>query len=164
MPRRVFFSFHYDADNWRASQVRNIGAVDGNPAASDNDWESVTRGGDAAIKRWIAGQMYGRTCAVVLIGANTANRKWINFEISESWNQGLGVVGIHVHRLKDRNQQQSAKGLNPFDYVSFTKSGAALSVIPTHDPPFWDSRDVYGHIGANIADWIEEAVALRAVY
>ena len=25
MTRRVFYSFHYDADNWRAAMVRNIG-------------------------------------------------------------------------------------------------------------------------------------------
>lgn len=26
-----FYSFHYAPDNWRASQVRNIGAVEGKP-------------------------------------------------------------------------------------------------------------------------------------
>lgn len=51
MKRRVFYSFHYDPDNWRAAQVRNIGSIEGNSPASDNDWETVTRGGDAAIKR-----------------------------------------------------------------------------------------------------------------
>ena len=28
MARRVFFSFHYKADNWRASQVRNMGEAE----------------------------------------------------------------------------------------------------------------------------------------
>jgi hypothetical protein len=49
MARRAFFSFHFDADNWRASQVRNIRAIEGNPPTSDNDWETVKKGGDAAI-------------------------------------------------------------------------------------------------------------------
>lgn len=30
MKRQVFFSFHYQPDSRRASQVRNIGALDGN--------------------------------------------------------------------------------------------------------------------------------------
>ena len=81
MKRRVFYSFHYKPDNWRASKVRNIGAIEGNQPATDNDWETVKRGGDRAIERWIAGQMRGRSCTVVLVGANTANRKWINREI-----------------------------------------------------------------------------------
>jgi hypothetical protein len=50
MARRVFFSFHYDADKWRASQVRNMGALEGNIPCSDNDWETVKRGGDAGIE------------------------------------------------------------------------------------------------------------------
>lgn len=29
MPRKVFYSFHFAPDSWRASQVRNIGIVEG---------------------------------------------------------------------------------------------------------------------------------------
>ena len=88
MARKCFYSFHYDLDNARASQVRNIGAIEGNRPASDNDWESVTRGGDNAIKNWIAAQMNGRSFAIVLAGAETANRKWINYEIIKAWDDG----------------------------------------------------------------------------
>ena len=27
MKRKVFYSFHFDNDNWRAGQVRNMGVV-----------------------------------------------------------------------------------------------------------------------------------------
>ena len=81
MARRCFFSFHYKPDAQRASQVRQIGSIEGNRPATDNDWEKVTAGGDTAIKKWIADQMYGKSCTVVLVGAATANRKWINQEI-----------------------------------------------------------------------------------
>lgn len=162
MARRSFYSFHYRPDNWRASQVRNMGAIDGNPPVSDNDWEQVTRGGDAAIERWIDQQMNGRSCVVVLIGSQTANRKWINHEIIKGWNAGKGVVGVHVHNLQDRNQKQSAKGTNPFDHVTFTNSGKPLSsVVKTYDPPHFDSKAVYGHINSNLAKWVEEAIEIR---
>ena len=39
MARKCFYSFHYQPDNVRASQVRNIGAIEGNQPVSDNDWE-----------------------------------------------------------------------------------------------------------------------------
>ena len=39
--RQVFYSFHYEHDNARASLVRNIGVVEGNKPASDNDWERL---------------------------------------------------------------------------------------------------------------------------
>jgi hypothetical protein len=163
MPRRVFFSFHYDADNWRASQVRNIGALEGNSPCSDNDWESVTRGGDAAIIRWIANQMDGRSCAVVLIGQATAGRKWIDHEIKRAWELGKGVVGIHVHGLKDRAGQVAFKGGNPFSHFTINDKPMSM-IVRAYDPPYSSSTDVYRHIADNIAGWVDEAVTIRKRY
>ena len=42
MAHRVFYSFHYKPDNWRAAMVRNIGSIEGNRPATDNGWEAVT--------------------------------------------------------------------------------------------------------------------------
>ena len=79
--RNAFYSFHYAQDAWRATQVRNMGVVDGNRPASDNDWEQIKRGGEDAIKKWIANQLSGRSVTIVLIGRGTAGRKWINYEL-----------------------------------------------------------------------------------
>ena len=98
MARKAFYSFHYIPDNWRASQVRNMGAIEGNIPVSDNDWEEITKGGDKAIQKWIDGQINGKSCAIVLIGTNTAGRKWIKYEIKKSWNDGKGVLGIWLFR------------------------------------------------------------------
>lgn len=160
MARKSFFSFHYVPDNWRASQVRNIGALEGNVPVSDNDWEKVTKGGDAAIKKWIDDQMTGRSCVVVLIGTNTAGRKWINYEIKKAWEDGKGVVGVYIHGLKDKDEKQSTKGANPF--LGITASGVALgSIVIAHDPPYSTSTYVYDHIKQNLAKWVEDAIALR---
>lgn len=158
MARRVFFSFHYKPDNWRASTVRSIGAVEGERPVSDNDWETVTSGGDAAIKRWIDGQMQGKSCAVVLIGAQTAGRKWINYEIARAWELGKGVVGIHIHNLLDTEQRPSAKGANPFHSTTLS------SIVRAYDPAGYDSKQVYATISSNIANWVEEAVSIRSRY
>lgn len=163
MARRVFFSFHYKPDNWRAAQVRQAGVVEGERPISDNDWETVTRGGDAAIQRWIDAQLEGKSCVVVLIGSATAGRKWIEYEISAGWNAGKGVVGIHIHNLLDANQAQSRKGANPLDGVTFKSSGRALSTIAkTYDPPYTRSTDVYDYIKTNLEKWVEEAISIRA--
>jgi hypothetical protein len=69
MSRRAFYSFHYVPDNWRASQVRNMGVIDGNKPASDNDWETIKKGGDATMQKWIDGQLGGKSAAIVLIGS-----------------------------------------------------------------------------------------------
>ena len=158
--RRVFYSFHYRPDNWRAAQVRNMGVVEGNSPASDNDWESITKGGDAAIKRWIDGQMTGKSCAIVLIGSNTSGRKWIKYEIEKAWNDGKGLLGIHVHGLQNSAGRQSSKGANPF--YTFSVNGKRLSsIVKAYDPPYKRSTNVYAYIKNNISDWIEEAIAIR---
>jgi len=160
MARRVFYSFHYKPDNWRAAQVRNMGVIEGNVPVSDNDWETITRGGDAAIERWIADQMDGKSCTVVLIGSATAGRKWINYEIKKTWGDGKGLVGVYIHNLQDRNQQQATKGNNPFD--AFTVDQTPLSrIVKAYDPPYWRSSDVYAYIKDNIANWVEEAILIR---
>ena len=161
--RRTFFSFHYKPDNWRAAQVRNMGVVEGNEPASDNDWEEVTGGGDSAIQEWIDDQMKGRSCVIVLIGSNAAGRKWIKYEIKKAWNDEKGLLGIYIHGLKNQDGEQSSKGRNPFD--AFTVDKEKLSdIVKVYDPPYKVSTNVYDHIADNIASWIEEAISIRNSY
>ncbi|MEI7706637.1 MAG: TIR domain-containing protein [Chlorobium sp.] len=165
MARRVFYSFHYKPDSWRASQVRNIGVVEGNKPASDNDWESVKRGGDKAIQKWIDDQLNGRSCTVILIGKETAGRKWIHYEIKTSWNSSKGVVGIYVHNLKDSSGNQTMKGKNPFEKFTMKRDDKTLSsIVKTYYPPYADSEKVYDYISQNLNNWIEEAVTIRNKY
>lgn len=163
MARRVFYSFHYVPDSWRAGQVRNIGTVEGNSAVSDNDWETVTKGGDAAIETWIAEQMKGRSCTVVLVGTNTANRKWIDHEICKTWEDKKGIVGIHVHGLKDANSAVSSKGSNPFSHLTLGDKKLS-SIVKCYDPPGSSSNDRYAWISNNLEAMVEEAVKIRDDY
>lgn len=165
MSRKVFYSFHFTPDSWRASQVRNIGIVEGNQPVSDNDWEDVKRGGNDAIQKWINNQLHGRSCTIVLIGKNTAGRKWIKYEIEKSWNDGKGVVGIYVHNLKNVNGEQTSKGNNPFDDFTMKRNGKKLSsIVKVYDPPYSDSTDVYDYIKNNLESWVEEAISIRENY
>lgn len=163
MPRKAFYSFHYKPDNWRASKVRNMGVIEGNRLASDNDWESITQRGDSAIKKWIEEQMTGKSVVIVLIGENTSGRKWINHEIESGWNREKGLLGVYIHNLKDRNDEQSRKGANPFR--GFTVGSKDLaSVVKAYDPPHTNSQSVYNYIKNNLEDWIEEAIGIRKSY
>ncbi|WP_243472090.1 TIR domain-containing protein [Winogradskyella sp. MH6] len=161
MARKVFTSFHYVPDNWRANQVRNMGKIEGNSIVTSNKWEEVTNGGDSAIEKWIDNNMYGKSCVVVFVGEKTAGRKWIKHEIKKAWKDGKGLVGIHVHNLKDSDGNQAEKGRNPFE--DFTVNGKSLSsIVKCYNPPYSTSTNVYSHIEDNIEDWIEEAIDIRA--
>lgn len=160
--RQVFYSFHYKGDSWRTSMVRNIGAIEGNKPATDNDWETVVGGGEEEIKKWIKVQMKNRSCTIVLIGEQTAGRPWITYEISESWNAGMGVVGIYIHGLKDQNQYIANKGNNPFDYVDFTDGrGKLSSVVKCYNPGGNNSQERYAWIAKWISPAVEEAIKIR---
>lgn len=162
--RRTFYSFHFDNDAWRAAQVRNIGVTEHDEPVSNNAWEEVKRGGDTAIQKWINNQMNTRSCVIVLIGSQTANRKWVNYEIAKAWDDGKGLLGIHIHRLLNQDSKSSTKGLNPFGYISL-KNGLTVAHYPQnvsiYDPPYMDSKDVYGYIKDRIEGWVESAIKNR---
>lgn len=165
MARRVIYSFHYTPDCARAARVRNMGVIEGNKPATDNDWENITTGGSEAIERWIDDQLEGKSCNVVLIGENTAGRKWIDYEIAAAWNNNKGVVGVYIHRLKDFDGNQAMKGRNPFEHFTMEDSQKKLSsIVKAYNPPYTDSKEVYAYIQENLTDWIEEAIEIRQDY
>jgi MTH538 TIR-like domain (DUF1863) len=103
-----------------------------------------------------------RSCTVVLVGKETANRKWINHEIVESWNAGMGVVGIYVHGLKNHEQYITEQGSNPFDFITFGDSGKKLSaIVKCYNPQGSNSKERYDWISQYISDAVEEAVKIR---
>jgi hypothetical protein len=147
MARRVFFSFHYEADVWRAGQVRNSWITKPDREAAGfwdaADWESVKRGGDAAIRQWINRQLNGTTVTAVLIGAQTAHRPYVQYEIQRSWDVDNGLFGIYISGMRDSNQLAGMRGPDPFPMLGFTG-------IRTYD---WVTDNGY----ANLGQWVEAA-------
>lgn len=162
MARRVFFSFHFDGDFWRTQQVRNMGSLEGQSLCTANTWEEVKRKGDAAVEQWIEDNMHGKSCVVVLVGAQTASRPWVIHEISKGWNDRKGVLAIRVDKLLDSKGQSSSAGTNPLSKVTFKGSQRTLAdVAPLKTPAGTDSKTVYASIANNIEAWIEEAIQVR---
>lgn len=166
--RRVFYSFNYAADSWRAAAVRNIGLVEGSRPATDNEWEEVTKGGETAIKKWIGEQMRYRSCTLVLVGERTARRHWIDYEIKKTWELGMGLASIHIHNLLDQDRKVSHMGHNPFQHFKVNnRAGHTLtlsSIVKCYDPPGYDSRGRYSWIRENMAEIVEEAIQVRDTY
>ena len=136
--------------------------MDGNKPVSDNDWETVTKGGDDAIKRWIASQLKGRSCTIVLVGQDTAKRKWINHEIVRSWDEDMGVVGIRIHGLENSHGFTASACDNPFGYVTHGKSKKRLSeIVKCYNPRGSNSQERYAWIKQHLANAVEEAIKIR---
>lgn len=148
MTRRVFFSFYYDDDNYRVQQIKNMGVIEHQKIMNSNEWETVKRKGDSAIKNWINDNMKNTSCTVVLIGNNTSNRKWVQYEINHSVEIGKPIFGIYINNLKDSNSEKASRGSNPFLDLGYYD-------IKTYTPPY---SDAYGYIKDNFNDWVEDAI------
>lgn len=154
MARKIFFSFHYQRDAWRVSIVRNSNVVSANydktPFMDHADWQSIERSGEAAIRRWIDGQLIGSTVTCVLIGSETDSRKWVHYEIEKSIERQHAILGIYINNIKNQYGLTDSAGMNPLSKHSIGWT-PLTSIAPTYD---W----VYNNGYANFGSWIDEAV------
>lgn len=153
MPRRVFFSFDYERDAWRAGQVRNSGVTKDREDLGVLDftsWEEVKKKGRDAVENWIDDQLKGASVTVVLIGTETFRREYVRYGIAQSHKIGHGMIGIYIHNMKDGDRKTDTKGVNPFDNWTFHDSTGSVVAYPAYD---WVNDD-----GNNkMADWISVA-------
>ena len=162
--RRVFYSFHFHADAWRAGQVRNMNLTEHDAPLSDNGWEQVRRGGDTAIRTWIDRQMHGKSCLIVLIGEDTSTRPWVKYEIKKAWtDRPKGVLWIYIHNLRNREGFRGRIGVNPFSDL-YLGQRRLSEIIPAYNPQGHDSKDVYATIRNGIVAWVENALRIRRSY
>jgi hypothetical protein len=150
MARRVFFSFHYERDVWRAGQIRNSWVTKPDRESAGfwdaAKWEEVKRKGDDAIKQWIRNQISGTSITVVLIGAETSLREYVRYEIQHSWDSGNNLMGIYIDKMKDVSGRPDVRGTDPFTVMGFRN-------IPTYD---WMVDSGY----ANLGTWVERAYSM----
>src|SRR2546423_7081254 len=100
--RRVFFSFHYQNDLWRAQVVKNswVTAENREGAGFWNaslETEAKTKG-DAEIKQMIDEALIGCSVTAILIGSGTTPHKYVLYEIQKSYDEGKGLLGVRMHR------------------------------------------------------------------
>ena len=157
MARRVFFSFQYDNDIYRSMTVRNSWVTQGKEVAGFVDkaeFERIKRQGEKAVHNWIDGQLNGTSVTVVLIGSDTLNRPFVQYEICQSLARNNGIIGVHINGIRDmRTQMVSNKG-NVHTIIGYYKNGKAAYFDEICDGIY----DYTLHKGYNnLGTWIESA-------
>jgi hypothetical protein len=156
MARRVFFSFHYQRDIFRANVVRNSWVTQDREAAGFWDaslWEEAQKQGDAAIRKMIDEGLKNTSVTAVLIGKETSGREWVRYEVRESHKRGNGLLGVYIHGIKDIAGLTDAKGDNQFGEIGKDVDGKSIyfwQLYPTYD---WIEGKGYENFGA----WVEKA-------
>ena len=140
MARRVFFSFEYSQDVFRANVVRKSWVTKGNSSGFVDaaEHEKIEKGGDAAIKKWISEQLNGTSVTVVLVGSKTCTSKWVKYEIEKSKEVGNGLLGIDISKIKSVTGETTERcGQLPSGYPFY----------------YWNKDDGYN----NLSEWVEKA-------
>lgn len=137
--RYTFFSFCYDdVRSFRANVVRNSYVTKyGKDTFIDGSiWEKTKAQSSVKIKELIDNSGIKNTSVTaVLIGDHTADRRWINYEIFKSFEQGNGILGIHINRIKDKSGHITHKGHNPLDRLALhiSNDGKTISFYELKD-------------------------------
>lgn len=161
MARRVFFSFHYENDINRSMTVRNSWVTQGKEAAGfiDNaEFEQIKRQGVKAVHNWIDKQLEGTSVTVVLIGSETLNRPFVQYEICKSLQRGNALIGVHISGIKDmRTLRISPKG-NAHTIIGHYSDGVPACFDEVCDGIYdYVLQDGYSNLGR----WIEAAACVR---
>jgi hypothetical protein len=148
-----FFSFHYKRDVWRANQVRHSWVTKGVQEAGyidAADFEQIERRGEQAVHQWIDAQLNGTSVTVVLIGAETASREYVQYEIEQSVIKGNGLIGIYIHQVKNKEGQTDFRGNNPIANLTVGGKTGWERAYRTYDWVNDEGR-------SNFGDWVEAA-------
>jgi hypothetical protein len=125
MARCSFFSFSYeDVKNFRVNVVRNswLHHQDDQTFFDRSIWEEECIKKPARIKAIIDNGLKGTSVTAVLIGTDTASRRYVKYELVKSFERGNGILGVYINQIKDKHGQVTAKGLNPLDRLGFEVS------------------------------------------
>ena len=157
MARSIFIGFHYQQDIWRVNVIRNQYLTKGGYEVAgywDHSlWEKIKKSGVEAIEHLINDGLKGTTVTVVLIGSQTAERRWVKYEIKNSYEKGNGLLGIYIHKIEDQSGLTSAKGQNPFGNFTVgtgSQKKYLSDLVATYD---WIDDEGYENFGS----WIEKA-------
>lgn len=157
MARNVYFAFHYHRDITRVNVIRKHDMTkDGIAEAGYYDeslWEKSKKEGDEGIRRMINGGLAGTTVTCVLVGAETASRPWVKYELKRTVEGGCGLLAVRIHGIKDLQGNVDTKGANPLDGLTVTVDGKPRLASLYYDIYDWIADDGYKNFGK----WVEAA-------
>jgi len=130
MVRRVYFAFHYkDLLEGRADMVHDCWLKqDSHGFWYPSFWDAAKAVGENAIRALVDFEIVNTSVTVVLVGSRTYGRTWVRHEIAKSLENGNGLLAVHINGIPDRNQQTTANGPNPLDFMSFRVDADAGTV------------------------------------
>lgn len=95
----------------------------------------------------------GSSVIAILIGQETAGRKWVNYELTRSVTLGKGIMGIYIHNIANKDGLTDRQGHNPLDDWTIEQNGQNVKISSIYRTYDWRADNGYN----NFAHWVEEA-------
>ena len=99
MPSSLFISHVYEDRNasdsirdWAAQGLLGPGVV------VTGERRDVRQGGDPAIRAELGAMIQGAAAVIVLVGSDTHNRSWVDYEVNYALSQRRKVVVVRIPR------------------------------------------------------------------
>ncbi|MFN8636925.1 MAG: TIR domain-containing protein [Chloroflexota bacterium] len=135
MPKRVFFTFHYqDFVDARTDVIRqHWQTTAGQPAAGFFDlsvWQHAKIAGDEGTRRLINSALERTSATCVLIGSETYARKWVRYEVMRSFRRGNHLLAVHVNHIRGKDDLVKPNGPNPLAHlgISYSENGRTATL------------------------------------
>src|ERR1019366_2170566 len=126
MARRTFFPFHYKPDVSKAWIVRNSwvtkvaqGQRDDAGFFDSSVFEAEQRESDDALKGFLRRGLENTTVTCILVGQQTALRRWVRYEIFRSFIRGNGLLAVRINSIASLNSPATLAGSDPFGSLAF---------------------------------------------
>lgn len=134
---RVFVSYHHQGDQWYYERFSTLFA-DGYQIITDNSIERRIGSDDVTYQQQVIREQHitGSSITIVLCGAETWKRRWVDWEIHMTLNKGHALLGVVL--------------------PSVSRNAAGQSIVPDR---------LVTNLNTGFAHWInwtEDAAGLRA--
>lgn len=130
MARSVYFAFDYeDVRTFRANVVRNSWVANKYKFKDSSIWEESKEKSVKKIKELIDSSLKGTSVTCVLTGTGTYKRRFVRYEIVNSFVEKKGLLSVGINWIRDRDKNTKFwPGNNPFEYlkVNVSEDGSTI--------------------------------------
>lgn len=149
----IFISHHgKDDDKVQAlkERLRIAGYNVHNYSVESTKHKDGRRPSDKVIAKYLSMQVRWSGSLICLIGKDTFNRPWVNYEIRQAHIQGKRIIGVYAHGHKDTELPDAFKryGNYTFGWNSINKIGDAVAgkPLPFENPDGTPSAPIHNII------------------
>lgn len=153
---KVFFTFDYENDFFRANVVRNAwvsryGQAEG--FWEDDVCQKLKQNDESYIDPIISQTIEKSAATIVLIGTKTSELNYVRYAICQSRLRGKGVVGIYIHNIKDESGKKAAIGSSRFGEIDKDENNESLFFWQLYPLYRWVIDDGESHL----MTWVKKA-------